>query len=139
MKNFQQRGNRITFPATAIVGSTSGGTTSVLSGDACSVGRICGVAVANATPGTAGPYNDGNVVLELEGVFNLSVQSIDHAIAAGETVYISSAATAVLSDISTGMPFGIALDAVGQYATAVVRVKLFGITPGTLGATTYES
>jgi hypothetical protein len=33
------------------------------------VGRLCGVAVADASPGSAGPYNDGNVVVQLVGVY----------------------------------------------------------------------
>ena len=138
-KNFEQKGERVTFAASQVSGSTSGGTTSTKSGDACLVGRLGGVAQADATPGVAGPYNDGNVVIQLNGVWELAVSSIDHAISVGETVYAGSAATLVLSDISTGMPFGTALDAVPQYGTATVRVRLFGATPGTLGAATYES
>lgn len=134
MKNFVQRGQRITFPGSSVVGPQA----DIKSGDPVVVGRLGGVAVADEVPGAAGPYNDGNIVVELEGVFTISVQSIHHAVAVGETVYINSS-TAVVSDDSTAMPYGIALDAVSQYATTAIRVRLFGATPGTLGATTFES
>ena len=128
MKNFVQRGGRITFAASQLTGPNS----PVLAGDPVYVGRICGVAVANAVPGTAGPYNDSNVVVETEGVFSFAVTSNQHTgITAGETIYEST--TGVLSDTDTGVPFGCALDAVSLNATTTIRVKLFGCTPGVTG------
>jgi hypothetical protein len=94
---------------------------------------VAGVVVSDAVNGAAGPYNDGNVVLETRGVFTLSVQSTHHAISVGSTVYIGTATGAVTDDY-TQVPFGVVLDAVGQYQTASVRVKLFGATPGAVGA-----
>ena len=130
MKNFVQKGDRITFAKTALVGPNN----PIKSGDpvVLSTGRLAGVAVADAVPGTAGPADDGNVVVQLVGVFNLSVQSTHHAIAAGQTVYIDTT-TGVISDDLTDVPYGTAIDAVAQYATTTIRVRLFGATPGANG------
>ena len=129
MKNFVQRGNRITFAGSALVGPNS----PVKSGDPVVVGRLAGVAVADQTPGTAGPYNDGNVVVDLEGVYTLAVVSTHHTILVGSTVYINPT-TGVVSDDLTQVPFGNVCDAVSQYATTTVRVRLFGGTFGAAGA-----
>lgn len=129
MKNFVQRGGRITFAASQLLGPNS----PILSGDPVQVGRLCGVAVANATPGAAGPFNDSNVVVEVEGVFTLAVKSNQHTgVTVGETIY-QDQTTGVLSDTDTGVPFGIALDVVALGATTTIRVKLFGGTPGVTG------
>jgi predicted RecA/RadA family phage recombinase len=140
-KNFVQNGDRISFPAASVVTANnyanpqSGGIAGdgPLSGEAGVIGRVVGVVVDNSINGTAGPLNDSNVVLELRGVFSLNVQSIHHAIAVGSTAYIN-ATTGVVSDDYTQVPFGCVLDAVSQYATTNVRVKLFGLTPGAIGA-----
>lgn len=141
MKNFVQNGSRITFAASAVVTANnntnpySGGVSGdgPLSGEAGVIGRIGGVVVSNAINSTAGPLNDSNVVLETVGVFNLAVQSIHHTIAVGSTVYINGT-TGVVSDDYTQVPYGCVCDAVTQYATTTVRVKLFGATPGAIGA-----
>lgn len=141
MKNFVQNGSRITFAASAVVTANnntnpySGGLSGdgPLSGEAGVIGRIVGVVVSNAINSTAGPLNDTNVVLETVGVFSLAVQSIHHTIAVGSTVYIH-ATTGVVSDDYTQVPYGCVCDAVPQYTTATVRVKLFGATPGAIGA-----
>ena len=141
MKNFVQNGSRITFAASAVVTPNnyanpySGGLSGdgPLSGEAGVIGRIAGVVVSNAINSTAGPLNDANVVLETEGVFSLAVQSTHHAISVGSTVYIN-ATTGVVSDDYTQVPYGCNCDAVSQYATTTVRVKLFGCTSGANGA-----
>lgn len=141
MKNFVQNGSRITFAASAVVTANNNATpynaatsgSGPLSGEAGVIGRIVGVVVSNAVNSTAGPLNDGNTVLETVGVFNISVQSTHHAISAGSTVYIH-ATTGVVSDDYTQVPYGCVCDAVSQYATTTVRVKLFGATPGAVGA-----
>jgi hypothetical protein len=141
MKNFVQLGSRITFSAASVVTANnntnpySGGASGdgPLSGEAGVIGRIVGVVVANAINTTAGPLDDANVVLETVGVFSLSVTSIHHAISVGSTVYIN-ATTGVVSDDYTQVPYGCVCDAVSQYATTSVRVKLFGATPGAIGA-----
>lgn len=141
MKNFVQNGSRITFAASAVVTANnhtnpfSGGVSGdgPLSGEAGVIGRIVGVVVSNSINSTAGPLNDSNVVLETVGVFNVSVVSTHHAIAVGSTVYIN-ASTGVVSDDYTQVPYGCVCDAVSQYATSTVRVKLFGATPGAIGA-----
>jgi predicted RecA/RadA family phage recombinase len=141
MKNFIQNGSRITFAASAVVTANNNATaynaatvgSGPKSGEPGVIGRIVGVVVADAVVGAAGPLNDGNVVLETVGVFNLAVVSTHHAISAGSTVYIH-ATTGVVSDDYTQVPFGCVCDAVAQYATTTVRVKLFGATPGATGA-----
>jgi predicted RecA/RadA family phage recombinase len=141
MKNFVQNGSRITFAASAVVTANnhtnpySGGLSGdgPLSGEAGVIGRIVGVVVANAINSTAGPLDDSNVVLETVGVFSLAVQSTHNAIAVGSTAYIN-ATTGVVSDDYTQVPYGCVCDAVAQYATTTVRVKLFGATPGATGA-----
>jgi predicted RecA/RadA family phage recombinase len=131
MKNFVQNGDRITFAASALTGPNNPikGSDPVVT----TSGRICGVAVADAVPGAAGPANDSNVVVQLKGVFQLSVQSTHHAIGIGQTVYINGS-TGVLSDDLTQIPYGAACDAVSQYATTSIRVRLFGSTFGAVGA-----
>ena len=131
MKNFVQEGDRVTFAGSALTGPNS----DIKSGDpvVTTSGRIAGVAVADEVPGSAGPYNDSNVVVQLKGVFQLSVVSTHHAIGIGQTVYIDGT-SGVLSDDFTDIPFGVALDAVAQYATTSIRVRLFGATPGAVGA-----
>jgi predicted RecA/RadA family phage recombinase len=141
MKNFIQNGSKITFAASAVVTANNNATaysptnsaSGPQSGEAGLIGRIVGVVVANAVNSTAGPFNDGNTVLETNGIFSLAVQSIHHAIAVGSTVYIH-ATTGVVSDDYTQVPYGCVCDAVAQYATTTVRVKLFGATPGAIGA-----
>lgn len=130
MKNFVQKGDRIAFAKTACTGPNN----PIKSGDPIFLtsGRLCGVAVADAVPGTAGPADDGNVVMQVIGVFNLAVTSTHHAIGAGQTIYINS--SGVLNDDPTQVPYGVALDAVAQYATSTIRVRLFGATPGAVGA-----
>lgn len=141
MKNFIQNGSKLSFASSAVVTANNNSIpyaaatvgSGPLSGEAGVVGRIVGVVVADAVVGAAGPYNDGNTVLETHGVFQLSVVSTHHAISAGSTVYIDPT-TGVVSDDYTDVPFGCVADAVSQYATTKVRVKLFGATPGAAGA-----
>lgn len=128
-KNFIQDGNRVTLAASALVGPNA----SIKSGDPVVVGRLCGVANADAAPSSVGPFNDGNVVVHLSGVFNLSVVSTHHNITIGSTVYID-VVSGVVSDDLTDVPFGVVLAQVNQYATKSVDVRLFGATAGTPGA-----
>lgn len=129
-KNYVQYGNRLTFPKSSLVGPNN----PIKSGDACVIGRICGIAAADAVPGSAGPADDSNVVVELFGVFSVSVTSAHHTgVTAGETVYIN-ASTGAVSDDNSGVPFGVALDAVTLGSTSAIRVRLFGATPGATGA-----
>lgn len=128
MKNYVQEGDRVTFAASALVGPNS----PIKSGDPVIVGRLAGVANADAVPGNA-ILADGNVVVSLKGVYSLAVVSTHHTISVGSTVYIDPS-TGVVSDDLTDVPFGNVLDAVTQYATSTVRVRLFGGTPGAAGA-----
>ena len=123
MKVFDSFGDNITIPAANIIAPQ----TLPKSGDPCVVGRLVGVANADAVSG-------GSVVLSTRGVYNLSVASIHNGVSIGETVYIDPT-TAVLSDDFNDVPFGVALDAVaGGNVAATIRVRLFGATPGNTGA-----
>lgn len=95
---------------------TDGG---ALSGDPCLLGNIPGVALIDAVSGVT--------TIDTEGVYNLSVHSIDGAIAAGDIVYYVPGNTPKLSDDVDGASvkrFGYALAAVGNGATATIPVKL---------------
>jgi hypothetical protein len=142
MKNFVQNGSRITFAAASVVtannyanpqsGAASGD--GPLSGEAGVIGRIVGVVVSNAINTTSGPLDDSNVVLETEGVFNITVSSIHNGLGVGHTCYIN-ATTGAVSDDFTQVPYGCVCDAVAQGSTGtLVRVKLFGCTNGFTGA-----
>jgi predicted RecA/RadA family phage recombinase len=133
--NYVARGERVTISAELLNGPND----PIKGGDPVLIGRLCGVAVADETPGSAGPFNDGNVVVQLVGVFNLSVKSQQEAgINIGETVYFTQAAAdgtgAILSDDYTQTPFGTALAAVTLGSTTVIPVRLFGATFGVIGA-----
>ena len=128
MKNYVQEGDRVTIAAASLVGPQS----PIKSGDPVVVGRLAGVANADAVPGSQ-IFADGNVVVSLKGVYNLAVASTHHTISIGSTVYIDPS-SGVVSDDLTDVPFGVVLDAVTQYATTTVRVRLFGATPGAIGA-----
>jgi predicted RecA/RadA family phage recombinase len=141
MKNFVQLGDRIAFAAANVVTinnvataySASNAASGPKSGEAGLIGRVVGVVVADSVNGSAGVVNDGNVVLETRGVFQFSVTCTHHAMSVGSTCYIGTG-TGVLNDDYTQVPFGVILDAVGSGATTSVRVKLFGATPGAIGA-----
>lgn len=127
--NNSQRGDRVTIAAASLVGPNN----PIKGGDPVVVGRLAGIAHADAVPGSAGPFNDGNVVVQLVGVFTVSVVSTHHNITIGSTVYINPS-TGVVSDDLAQVPFGVVLAQVNQYATTKVAVKLFGCTPGAAGA-----
>lgn len=129
MKNFVQDGDRLTFPKSILVGPNN----PILSGDPVVVGRLAGVAAADAVPATGGIANDLNVVVQVRGVFTLAVQSLHNNVTPGESVYIDPV-TGVVSDDFTDVPFGVVLDQVNSGATTSVRVRLFGATPGATGA-----
>lgn len=130
MKNFVQNGDRVTIAGSSLTGPQA----NIASGDPVLCGRLCGVAVADEVPGSAGPVNDSNVVVQLKGVFSFSVHSQQETgIAIGETVYINTS-TAILSDDYTGVPFGTALGTVTLGSAATISVRLFGATPGVIGA-----
>jgi predicted RecA/RadA family phage recombinase len=126
MKVFDSFGDNVTIPVANLVFPSHAGALP-LSGDPVLVGRLCGVANADGVTG-------GSVVVSTRGVYNLSVTSIHNGVSIGETVYIDPV-TAVLSDDANDVPFGVALDAVAAgNVAATVRVKLFGATPGAIGA-----
>lgn len=95
-------------------------------GDPVVIGRIVGVAAEDALRSTS------LVSVYIKGVFNLSVNPIHNKLAVGESVYIDPV-SAALSDDYTAIPFGVVLDAVPAGAPKVVRVLLFGATPGAAG------
>jgi predicted RecA/RadA family phage recombinase len=96
-------------------------------GDPVVCGRIVGVAENDALQST------DLIVVRLKGVFSLAVQCLHHSITVGETIYINPS-TGVLSDDITQVPFGSALGTVPSGTTASIPVRLFGATPGAIGA-----
>lgn len=128
MKVFDSFGQNITFKITDITAFPTHSDSLPHSSDPCVIGRIGGVVNADGVLG-------GSVVVSTYGVYNLSVSPIHNGLSVGETVYINpTAGSAVLSDDQTGVPFGVAIDAAPGNATATIRVKLFGATPGAIGA-----
>lgn len=100
----------------------------VEAGDPVVIGRIVGVAASDALLSTQ------KISVYIHGVYNLTVKSIHNGLSAGETVYIDPT-TAVLSDDQTGVPYGCAQDVVPINSTGtLIRVVLFGLTPGAIGA-----
>jgi len=149
VKNFVQTGDNLSFVASSIVAPShaSGDTYTNLvgageglstpinlveSGDPVVIGRIVGVANNDALTSA------DSIVVSTRGVYALAVQAKYGAgIHDGETVYINPT-TAVLSDDSTGVPFGCVVSAGGGIvipvgSTLTVNVKLFGQTPGATG------
>lgn len=125
MKNFVQTGKNLTFLDSQLTKpSHASGFTAA--GDPVLIGRIAGVATNDALAST------DNVVVQTDGVFNLSVSTIHNGLSVGETVYIDPT-TCALTDDQTDTPFGVALAVVAMGATTIIPVKLFGATPGATG------
>ena len=118
------KGDNLVFADSLIVhpSRTSGRTNS---GDAVVIGRIVGVAASTALLAT------DLITVVTRGVFNVPVVPGAAAVSVGETVYIHPTTAVVSSDL-TQTPYGVALDATA--ITATIRVKLFGQTPGAIGA-----
>jgi predicted RecA/RadA family phage recombinase len=85
MKNFVQKGERITIASSALKGPNS----PIKGGDPVVVGRLVGVAVADQAMPTQA--DSGLTVVQTKGVFTLSVVSTHHNITIGSTVYIDPA------------------------------------------------
>jgi predicted RecA/RadA family phage recombinase len=123
MKVFDSFGDNLTIPVSSLVAPNS----PPKSGDPCVCGRIAGVANADGAVG-------GSVVVSTRGVYNLSVTSVDGAIAVGATLYINITTAVISDDLDGGVvPFGVALDAVAS-GTHTIRVKLFGQTNANVGS-----
>lgn len=95
------------------------------SGDAVIIGRFVGVALISAAAAT------DMVTVCLRGVFNVPVVATA-PVSVGETVYIHPTTAVVSSDL-TQTPFGTALEAAAS-GTVTIAVRLFGHTPGAIGA-----
>lgn len=123
MLNFDSPGDRVTIPASACVAPN----TPPKSSDPVVAGRLCGICNFDAV-------NGDNAVISVKGVYKVAVQSLhETGIKVGETVYIDPS-TAVVSDDYNDVPFGAALDTVTLGQTTTIRVRLFGATPGVIGA-----
>lgn len=87
-------------------------------------------AVFGQLPGVCLTSTDGNgkVRLQTVGVFDLSVKGIDGsgnaAVTAGDRIYFTSGDTPKLNKKTTGVPFGIALEAVASSETDTIKVLL---------------
>jgi predicted RecA/RadA family phage recombinase len=71
---------------------------------------------------------DEKATIDTEGVFDLSVQAVNDAgnsaVAIGDRLYYVSTDSPVLSKKKSGVPFGIALEAISSGLTATINVKL---------------
>jgi predicted RecA/RadA family phage recombinase len=124
-KNYVQPGRVLTLTESDLT-HPSHSDSLVDSGDACVVGRMAGVAEADAAATT------DLVAVAVEGVYNVPVVGAGNGVSLGETVYIDPTTAAVGSD-PTDTPFGVALGTVAAGATTTIPVKLFGGTPGATG------
>lgn len=97
------------------------------SGDPVVLGRLVGVSASSAAATT------DLIAIDTEGVHDLSVTSVHNGISLGETIFIDPA-SAVLSDDSSDVPFGVAYEAIAGANTDTINVRLFGATPGATGA-----
>lgn len=97
-----------------------------VSGDPVLLGQIPGVALTGEAEG----QNDaGEITIDTEGVYNLSVEGANNAgnvaVAIGDILYYDAAATPKINkDVTNGVRFGYALGAVSSGATATIPVKV---------------
>ena len=93
----------------------------ITSGSPVAKGQITGVALTDTDA-------DGNVTVDTEGVYDLSVKGVDgsgnSAVAVGDAIYYVDGDTPKLSKKATGVPFGFALETVASAGTDTIRVKL---------------
>lgn len=91
----------------------------VTSGQAVVVGQIPGVALYDADA-------NNKAVIQTDGVFNLSVKGENNAgniaVAEGDILYKDGAL--INKDVTNGVRFGYALEAVGSGATETIKVKI---------------
>lgn len=95
----------------------------IVSGNPVSVGNgLHGVALTDYASG------DAKASIEMEGVFDLSVQAVNDAgnsaVALGDRLYYAGTATPWLSKKASGKFFGIALETVDAGETATINVLL---------------
>lgn len=93
----------------------------VTSGSPVAVGKITGVAIADAD-------SNNKTVVDRGGVYDLSVKAIDgagdSAVAVGDEIYYTAGDTPKLNKKVTGILFGHALEAIVAGATDTVQVAL---------------
>jgi predicted RecA/RadA family phage recombinase len=95
----------------------------IKSGNPVSVGNgLHGVALTDYESG------DAKASIQMEGVFDLSVQAVNDAgnsaVAVGDRLYYAGSATPWLSKKASGKFFGIALETVGTGETATINVLI---------------
>ncbi len=92
-----------------------------VAGDPVICGTIAGVAVNDEAA-------DGETVVDMKGVYRLSVKGINAggnvAVAVGDQIFYTSADTPKLSKKATGVLFGVALEAIDSGLTASILVKI---------------
>lgn len=97
------------------------GSTALLSGAPIAVGQIPGVLETNADANSL-------ATVATKGVYNLSVKGVNgsgnHAIALGDALFFNSGATPQVNADAGGIPFGVALAAVGSSSTLTIAVAL---------------
>ncbi|MCV2395929.1 DUF2190 family protein [Actinotalea sp. M2MS4P-6] len=98
-----------TFPATPA------------SGDPVIFGDLPGVAIGAED-------TDGKTVVQFEGVADVSVKAIDgggnSAVAAGDVIYYVNGDTPALSKKSTGVRYGVAMEAITSGSTDTINVRI---------------
>lgn len=128
MKNYDAPGKDIAITESLLVHPTH--TDGLVdSGDPVVVGRLVGVAATSAAATT------DKIAISTVGVYKLSVTGSHNGIGFGETVFIDPAA-GTLSDDLTDVPFGVSVDetTITPTGTATIAIRLFGATPGAVGA-----
>lgn len=113
MKNYRQSDDVITIAVSD--------PSAPASGDPVRIGSFCGVAVADKR-------TDGNTVVRISGVVNVSVKAIDgsgnSAVSIGDKIYYVDADTPKLSKKASGALFGYALATITSGSTASIDVLL---------------
>lgn len=125
MSNYVQIGDNLTFKEYELVHPTHGDDL-VDSGDPVLVGRIIGVATADADA------ISNDIVVSTRGVWNLPVTTSFH-VRKGATIYIDPV-SAILGDDVTDTPYGLALATVAAGVTATIPIKLLSGSAGAVGA-----
>lgn len=96
------------------------------SGDPVLVGQIPGVAI---TDEGAGGNAATTTTIDTGGVYDLNVEAVNNAgnvaVAVGDILYYDSAATIKINkDVTNGVRFGYALEAITSGSSDVIRVKV---------------
>jgi len=111
--------HRGTEVITALESDCTSPSTRITAGDPLTIGDgTAGVGMITTTATT------DLVSVDLNGIWYLSVNANNGAVAVGEQLYCHTSTAAVTNTSTTAIPLGIALGAVTSAATTVIAVKL---------------